>query len=43
MKITYLEHSGYMAEVEGRILVFDYYKGTLPKLPEEYVLCKPCP
>ena len=35
MKITYLEHSGYMAEVEGRILVFDYYKGTLPKLPEK--------
>lgn len=35
MKITYLEHSGYMAEAEGRILIFDYYKGVLPKLPEK--------
>lgn len=35
MKITYLEHSGYMAEVKGRVLVFDYYKGTLPRLPED--------
>ena len=32
MRITYLEHSGYMAEEGDRALVFDYYKGTLPEL-----------
>lgn len=35
MRITYLEHSGYMAEEEDRALVFDYYKGTLPELPRQ--------
>jgi len=33
MKITYLDHSGYVAEDGDRVLVFDYYKGTLPELP----------
>ena len=34
MKITYLNHSGYVLEIDDRILVFDYYEGSLPKLPE---------
>ena len=32
MRITYLEHSGYAAEEDDRVFVFDFYKGTLPEL-----------
>lgn len=35
MKITYIGHSGFLAETEKHLLLFDYYKGSLPKLPEE--------
>lgn len=35
MRITYLEHSGFMAEEGDKALVFDYYKGTLPELPRQ--------
>lgn len=35
MKVTYLNHSGYMVEIDGRTLIFDYYKGELPKIKEE--------
>lgn len=34
MKITYIGHSGYVAEEGDRVLVFDYYEGTLPEFPE---------
>lgn len=34
MRITYLEHSGYLLEEEDVILIFDYYKGRLPNMPE---------
>lgn len=34
MKITYLCHSGYAAEVDDRVLIFDYYEGTLPEFAE---------
>lgn len=32
MKITYIYHSCYLVELEHTILLFDYYKGILPKL-----------
>lgn len=35
MRVTYLNHSGYMVEIDGRILIFDYYKGRLPEIKEE--------
>lgn len=31
MKITYIYHSGYAVEFEHAVLIFDYYKGALPK------------
>lgn len=30
MKVTYIQHSGFMVELNDHVLVFDYYKGTLP-------------
>lgn len=35
MRITYLGHSGFLVELEDSYLMFDYYKGELPKLSEE--------
>lgn len=32
MQITYLSHSGFLVELETAYLLFDYYKGELPKL-----------
>lgn len=38
MRITYLSHSGFLAELETVYLLFDYYKGELPVLkPEKQV------
>lgn len=34
MKITYIYHSCYCVELEHHILLFDYYKGTLPKFDQ---------
>lgn len=31
MKITYIEHSGFVVEMESHILLFDYYKGEIPE------------
>lgn len=31
MKITYLYHSGFSVELETCVLLFDYYKGNLPR------------
>lgn len=39
MKITYLNHSGYMLEEYNTVLIFDYYKGRLPQLPEGLKIC----
>ena len=32
MKITYINHSGFLVETENCYYVFDYYKGEMPKL-----------
>ena len=31
MKITYIHHSSFCVELENSILLFDYFKGDLPK------------
>ena len=31
VKITYLEHSGFVVEYKDYVLIFDYYKGKLPE------------
>ncbi len=33
MKITYIAHSGFLAELEHTLLLFDYYQGELPAFP----------
>ena len=35
VKVTYLEHSGFVLEYESCALIFDYYKGTLPDLSDK--------
>ncbi len=37
MDITYIEHSGFLIETEGCYIVFDYYRGTFPKLEDKPV------
>lgn len=32
MKITYINHSGFLVETEDCYYIFDYYKGDLPTL-----------
>lgn len=32
MKVTYIHHSSFLAELENSYLLFDYYQGTIPKL-----------
>ena len=32
MKITFIDHSSFLVELERKYLLFDYYKGALPKL-----------
>ena len=32
MKVTYLDHSGFLLECKDRYCIFDYYKGELPPL-----------
>lgn len=42
MKITHIFHSGFMLEMEESVLLFDWYKGTLPEIPTEkrlFVFC----
>ncbi|MDO4556397.1 MAG: MBL fold metallo-hydrolase, partial [Lachnospiraceae bacterium] len=34
LNITYLSHSGFLAETKKCYLLFDYYKGTIPSLSE---------
>lgn len=33
MQITYIGHSGFYVELENTLLLFDYYKGSLPNFP----------
>ena len=35
MKVSYLDHSGFLLELNDRYYVFDYYKGVLPPLDKE--------
>lgn len=35
MKVTFIEHSGFSVEMEHTVLLFDYYKGEIPKFPED--------
>ena len=35
MKITYIGHSGFAAELAHCTLLFDYYEGTLPVFPRK--------
>lgn len=34
MKITYIHHSAFLAETESACLLFDYFEGELPEIPE---------
>lgn len=38
MKVTYIHHSSFLIEMERAVLLFDYYKGTVPKIPESKTL-----
>lgn len=35
MKVTYIQHSGFAVEFEECVLIFDYYKGTLPRFEQD--------
>lgn len=35
IKVTYIGHSGFLAETEHAVLLFDYYKGELPEMDPE--------
>lgn len=35
MKITYIYHSSFLAELEHVTMLFDYYSGTLPEIKED--------
>ena len=42
MKVTYLNHSGFLLEWKNSYFLFDYYKGELPELNSEkdvFVFC----
>lgn len=33
MNITFIDHSGFLVELEKHVLLFDYYKGEIPDIP----------
>ncbi|MDO4169349.1 MAG: MBL fold metallo-hydrolase [Lachnospiraceae bacterium] len=33
MKITFIDHSGFLIELKQSVLLFDYYKGEIPDVP----------
>lgn len=35
MQITYIGHSGFLVELGEALLLFDYYEGSLPELPQD--------
>ena len=45
IKVTYLDHSGFLVELEDAYFLFDYYKGRLPQIDlgeKDVCVCKPC-
>lgn len=38
MNISYITHSCFLVELDSCYLLFDYYRGTLPRMKED----KPC-
>ena len=38
MKITFIEHSGFMVEMKHNVLLFDYYQGEIPKFSKNKTL-----
>ena len=42
MKITYINHSGFLLETRECYYIFDYYKGELPNLDKEkeVIICR---
>lgn len=34
MKVTYIDHSAFLIELEDIVLLFDYFKGTIPCFPK---------
>lgn len=38
MKVTFIEHSGFMVEMERNVLLFDYYQGEIPAFDLEKTL-----
>ena len=38
MKITFIEHSGFMVEMEHTVLLFDYYHGKIPTFDKNKTL-----
>ena len=34
MRVTFLDHSGFLAELSSAALLFDWWKGELPPLPD---------
>jgi L-ascorbate metabolism protein UlaG (beta-lactamase superfamily) len=39
IRVTFLGHSGFLAELPGAALLFDWWKGELPALPEVPLFC----
>ena len=35
MKITYIHHSSFMAELDHAVLLFDYFEGNIPETDRE--------
>ena len=38
MCVTYLGHSGFLAELPSAALLFDWWRGELPPLPDKPLL-----
>ena len=38
MKITFIEHSGFMVEMKQNVLLFDYYQGKIPQFDDNKTL-----
>ena len=39
MRVTFIAHSGFLVELENVCLLFDWWKGELPPLPDKPLLC----
>lgn len=35
MRVTYIHHSSFLVELERVVLMFDYYSGALPEMPQD--------